>query len=46
MTGPFDPDAPGGDLHLLYHQLTALLGEVIEALAEGLGDDEREPGSP
>lgn len=43
---PFDPDEPDAGLRILYHQLTALLGEVVEALADGLGDGPAATASP
>ena len=40
---PDDDDAPA---YAVYGYLSYLLGEVVDALADGLGDPEPEPDSP
>jgi len=40
---PDDPEAPA---YAVYGYLSYLLGEVVDALADGLGDPEPEPDSP
>lgn len=40
-----DEDAPDFALRLLYHSLSVLLGEVVEALTSGLGDPDPAGGA-